>query len=335
MNDLTLPSRSMPHGPEAFGLMENPCCDAKPAPVPRSGDFMAVMDVLQDLLGDVLLLSSLDDLSRLPPSSLLAVYHDDASTPGSQVVSEICKGTTSPKLLLLSERKVRHNFAELFGTCALNNLLMLSRTSMINNDLAVTIRKMRSCEIFGMEQYFSTPVEVHTRLVTCTAEKNQALDAINDYVRTLGIPSRLRAMIVCVADECLTNGLYNAPVTEDGRRKYASRSRTEAVVLEPGEHIEFRYCCDGRRFAVSASDPFGSLEPSKVREYIARGFRSGTVMEGTGGAGIGLFQIFDSLSHLVINIEPGRRTEMIGMIDVSAGYRNFTESGKSFNIFVK
>ncbi len=35
-----------------------------------------------------------------------------------------------------------------------------------------------------------------------------------------------------------------------------------------------------------------------------------------GGAGLGFFQILDSLSHFVINLEKGKRTEMIGLIDL-------------------
>jgi hypothetical protein len=138
-------------------------------------------------------------------------------------------------------------------------------------------------------------------------------------------------------DEFLTNALYNAPVDATGHPRFARRPRTERVELQPEEEITLRVCCDGRRFGISTSDPFGSLAPERLQEYLARAFRRGEdqVNEADGGAGLGFYQILDSLSHFVVNIDPGRRTEMIGLIDVSGGYRTFASNGKSFNIFVK
>lgn len=108
------------------------------------------------------------------------------------------------------------------------------------------------------------------------------------------------------------------------------------VNLEPHERIEVRFCCDGRRFGLSTTDPFGSLVPDMLQEYLARAMRKGEdqVSESPGGAGLGFYQILGSLSHFVVNIDRGRRTEAIGLIDVSGSYRTFATGGKSFNIFV-
>ena len=306
-----------------------------------SGDAEELGELIRSLrrvIGEVLLLESLDKLAKLPPSSLVAVHYDTrVPEERNRLISDFSMGNGAPKLLLLSEKRARHNFAELFGSRVLTNLLVINGKAFSDNDLLVTVQKLRYGDIFGMEKYFVPSVTMHTLRVTTTAEKNWALNTITEYVGVLGIPSRLRMLIRSVADECLTNALYNAPVTEEGVRKYAARPRTQAVALGPNEVIEFRFCYDGNRFGVSASDPFGSLEPTQIQDYLARGFRAGEdqVNEGDGGAGLGFFQILDSLSHLVINLERGHRTEMIGLIDVSGGYRNFTESGKSFNIFVK
>lgn len=293
---------------------------------------------LRRAIGEVLVLHSLADVSSLPPSSLVAIHYDTrVPAERTRLVSDFSSEARGPTLLLLSEKRARHNFAQLFGSHVLTNMLVINGNAFNDSDLLVTVQKLRFGDIFGMEKYFPPGLRMHSLRVSTTAEKNWALNTITEYVGVLGIPSRLRMLIRTVADEYLTNALYNAPVTEDGTRKYSDRPRTQPVALEAGEEIEFRFCYDGHRFGVSALDPFGSLEPGQVQDYLAKGFRAGSdqVSEGTGGAGLGFFQILDSLSHLVINLERGRRTEMIGLIDVSGGYRNFTEAGKSFNIFVQ
>lgn len=292
---------------------------------------------LRRVIGDVTVIRSMDEVGKLPAPSLVAVHYDtQVAAERARLAQDFSAENQGPTLLLLSEKRARHDFASLFGTRALSNMLVVNGDAVNDNDLLVTVQKLRFGDIFGMDKYFAAGVTLHKLRVTTTAEKNWALNTVTEYVGVLGIPNRLRMLVRSVADEYLTNALYNAPVAADGTRPYSDRPRTQPVALEPGQEIEFRFCYDGQRFGVSASDPFGSLEPRQVQDYLAKGFRAGRdqVSEGTGGAGLGFFQILHSLSHFVINLEKGKRTEMIGLIDISGGYRSFTEAGKSFNIFV-
>jgi hypothetical protein len=108
------------------------------------------------------------------------------------------------------------------------------------------------------------------------------------------------------------------------------------VVLPPEEAATVKFTYDGRRLGVSVEDPFGSLEPARVLHYLAKCFRAGEDQIDTkeGGAGLGIYSVFDALSRFVINVEPERRTEMIGFIDITDTYREYAERGKSFNLFV-
>ena len=51
------------------------------------------------------------------------------------------------------------------------------------------------------------------------------------------------------------------------------------------------------------------------------------------GHPIGLYVCFESLSHFVINLSAGKRTEVIGLIDVRGTYLDYVSEGKSFNVF--
>jgi hypothetical protein len=45
--------------------------------------------------------------------------------------------------------------------------------------------------------------------------------------------------------------------------------------------------------------------------------------------------VFKSLSKFVINIDPGRKTEVICLIDLRLSMKRFRQAAKSFHIFVK
>jgi hypothetical protein len=59
------------------------------------------------------------------------------------------------------------------------------------------------------------------------------------------------------------------------------------------------------------------------------------VRESNGGAGYGLAMLFNNLSHLIVNIEVGKRTEFICVFNLGIRYSEFLRQSRSLNIFVK
>lgn len=293
--------------------------------------------LLRRAVGEVAQVATVEELGDVSGFALVAVDYDAlTSEEQAEMVANFAMRSHRPTLLLLSERNVQDDLALLFGSRILTNMLVVDASGPDASDLLVTVQKIRHGEIFGLEKYFVWGVEPRTLAITSSLEKGRTIDVISDYVRKIGVTSRLRALIRTVADEFLSNALYNAPVGPDGTPLYTNTPRTQTVSLKDHENIVVRYCCDGRRFGLSTTDPFGSLSPSILQDYLARAFRAGDdqISETSGGAGLGFFQILGSLSHFVVNIDPGRRTEMIGLVDVSGSFRTFASGGKSFNIFV-
>jgi hypothetical protein len=58
------------------------------------------------------------------------------------------------------------------------------------------------------------------------------------------------------------------------------------------------------------------------------------MLDGAGGAGIGLFRVFQSLSKFVVNVAPGRCTEVIALLDLRLNMKKFRQVPKSFHIFI-
>jgi hypothetical protein len=240
------------------------------------------------------------------------------------------------RFLVLSEQKGKDSLVRLFRSATLTNLLAKD-VGILAEELVITVEKILRRDIFGLEKYLTwgiTPVE---EIVNDSARKNDHLARFEAFCNDLGLNTRLAGLAKGVADEFLMNAVYNAPVDEHGRHIYSKLPRTERVVLTGRAQATFQYACDGRYLAVAASDNFGTLAKETILRYLAKCFARGEdqIDKKQGGAGIGFYYIVESLSHFVINIAPGERTEVIGLIDVQGSYKDFAEQAKSFNIFVK
>lgn len=294
-----------------------------------------VAQALRPLALDVVLRSSLRDLPVDDDYGLLIVNYDDVVGDRSTLVHDLSARRGRAPLLLLSAGRCRGDFVELFGNHALTNLL--ARNEHIDeSELIVTTEKILRRDIFGIERYFAPGATPVSTTAIGSADKARILDEAEAYAKRLGIRPRFVELFCAVTDELVTNALFNAPVDADGRRRYAHLSRADDVVLAAGERVEVKLCCDGRRLGVAAIDPFGSITQERVLDYLAKCFRKGAdqMDRKQGGAGLGLYYAFESLSHFVVNIHPGRQTEMIGLIDIHGSYRDFVGKSKSFNMFV-
>lgn len=279
---------------------------------------------------------------RLTPSQLVAGYdlialgYDHLSEGEKEILLHgMPRAEGATRILMLSSGRCRDDFVNLFGSHTMTNLLAWNEG--LDDDFLVTLKKLLTGELFGMDKYFAWGVEAETVEINSSTQKDEVLESVRAYAEKIGLSRRFAGAFTNVADEFFTNAVYNAPTDAAGHARYSHLPRTETVVLEPGSEVQLSFCCDGRRVGISSSDPFGSLTQAQVLSYLAKCFRRGPdqIDEKSGGAGLGFYYLFDALSHLVVNIAPGRRTEMIGLIDVSGSYRDFRGKTKSFNIFVQ
>lgn len=247
---------------------------------------------------------------------------------------EIATRHPNMRILLLSQDQQKGRLVELFRAGFLTNLIA-KNASIHSEEIVVTVEKILRDDVFGLQKYLTWGIEPESEVITCSREKDGKLENLERFGEYLGLNTRLIDLAKGVADEFIMNAVYNAPM-KDGAFRYAKLPRTERVDLEPDEHVSFQYACDGRHLALSVTDNFGSLTPATIQRYLAKCFARDENQIGStsGGAGMGFYYIFTSLSQFIINIDPGRRTEMIGLLDVSGSYRNFVERPKSFNIFV-
>lgn len=203
-------------------------------------------------------------------------------------------------------------------------------------ELIVTCQKLYARDIFGLDKYMSTwGVEIQEHRVASTADKRAAMRALQGYLNDLDCFRSIAASVLWAADELVMNAMFNAPRDAEGNPKYVNHDRSQ-LELDPSETATLRYCCDGRYIAVSVTDSFGSLDRDVMMKYINRCLGEPAEIEPgrEAGAGLGLYIVFNSITQLAFNIQPGVATEVIALFYVRGGPRAFNESGKSLNIFL-
>ena len=282
-----------------------------------------------------------EDLDVTNPRALEAfdvvVFNFDAVIDGNITrTDDLVWLAQRQRLLLVCSELSKHELLQRFAGLSLTNIL--AKNSRVDpEDMIVTLQKLMRRDIFGIEKYFIWGVTAPSLRVRGSQDRARALAWVESYVRDLNVHPRLVNALCMVSDELLTNALYDAPVNAAGARRFRDTDRSVMVDLDAGEEIVLKICCDGRRVGISVTDPFGSLQPEEILEFIERGRRKGSDQvrrEEGGGAGLGLYLVYDALSHFVANLRYGQKTEMIGILDIDATYREFATRVKSFNIFV-
>lgn len=218
----------------------------------------------------------------------------------------------------------------------LRNIIAKNDDPLEPDELIITAEKLLRQDLFGLQKYLLWGVEPYQVTIRDSRLKQDYIQEVATYAVTLGCNERVVELVETVADELITNAIYNAPRDAGGEPKYARRSRREPVELAENEAGLLEFACDGDYIAISQVDPFGSLTQDTVVNYLNRCLVKGPeqLSEASGGAGIGLFRVFQSLSKFIINIDPGKRTEVICLLDLRLTMKRFRQAAKSFHIFI-
>jgi len=274
---------------------------------------------------------------------LILIDADHDSFEVSNVVTEISNLGADRKVLVLC-RELSGTIADLIldgdvdHVVAKHGGVSVARDIIDETELIVTCEKLISGDIFGLERYLSLrELDIHEHTVDHAGKRQAVLDHFDSFLEAIDCYRGLRAVILTVADELLMNAIFSAPRDANGRPKYDLRDRSDRFLLEPNEHVTFRYGCDGKNVVMSVADKFGSLDRALLLEYLGAGLRQekGKIATKTSSAGLGLHLVINSITQLIFNVEVGKKTEVIASFFVRNGIRGFRASGQSLNLFIE
>jgi hypothetical protein len=147
------------------------------------------------------------------------------------------------------------------------------------------------------------------------SEKRDArIEAIATLAGERGMSGRAIGRVVDIAEELITNALYDAPAERVG----VPAQRAQPVVLERPEACRIVYGADDRMFYLRVRDPFGALRRARLFEVLDRCvLRGGVPLDSSrGGAGLGLLRIFENAALVVVHVRRHVSTELLVGLDL-------------------
>lgn len=165
-----------------------------------------------------------------------------------------------------------------------------------DRDLGITSEKLATGDLFGLEKYVAAGASVGERVVG-EVGKRRAMDEVCAWAESVGARRPLLHRIASVTDELLMNAL--------GMGDRPAR---------------LRWAADARTLAISVGDGYGALRQRDVMHHVrrARHERGRPQPASDGGAGLGLYLVLANVAALVVNVVPGRQTEVVCLFDLAA-----------------
>jgi hypothetical protein len=207
-------------------------------------------------------------------------------------------------------------------------------TDPADRHVGIASEKLASGNYFGLEQYLARgagELQVGERVVGSQDERRFAVGEVCAWAEAVGARRAALHRITSVVDELLMNALREAPC--------------RAIV---------RWACDSETLAISVGDPSGALAQRDVIDNVrrARGDRGRprdsqpVIVPGSAadkraqsegsrssGAGLGLYLVLANVASLIVNIERGRRTEVVCLFDRAGRAKPAASAPRSFHVF--
>lgn len=194
---------------------------------------------------------------------------------------------------------------------------MLLADNLDPRELSAMATRILGGDIFGLDKLIRWGTQIHSQLIGDYQEKSVCIAQISEFAETMGVRRKYREAIEQCIDEMLMNALYDAPVDEEGKQIFAEIPTKTRISLKVEQKVVVQYACDGKQFAVSVRDAFGTLERSTVLRYLYKCLHNPNQIDRkVGGAGLGLYLMTNSSSEVYFNVLPKVATEAVCVFDL-------------------
>lgn len=199
---------------------------------------------------------------------------------------------------------------------AFPKLSTIASTAMLGGPHAVSILQEITTRTLEQHGVLSRSAIARSALLASSHRRVARLERVADFFAGQDVHPKTIETITDVAEELLSNALYDAP--REAGYFSAPMSRTSTVELPPEMACEIRYGIDRDRLFVRVRDPFGALTRQRLLDVLERCRRKEVPFdESRGGAGLGMWRVFSAASSITVHVIPGRLTDILVWIDRS------------------
>ena len=214
--------------------------------------------------------------------------------------------------------------SSLYGNLLQRNYAPLGETT---NFYGRILKRELNDKAMGLENLLSSNAKIQTIKFTKTSQKQDAVEAIRNYVISAKFKGRLSSIIANAADEVLMNAMFDAPVDELGKRIYAQTPRNTNIQLEGKSLVEMQIGFDENYLAITVADQFGSLEKNSIVTHMMKNYMEENykLKLTSAGAGLGLANVFRSGANFLFSCDQGVRTEVSLFFKRTASFKDFKQ----------
>jgi hypothetical protein len=255
------------------------------------------------------------DPAEVKNCSLLVIGESTLRASIGRILQDLRLENPTLRIGLLNEEESRRD--------ALHTILRERVEHLVARDvnqeeaLFATLSKLLLGNYFGIRKYLLWGAATRSWQVSEASQKATVFDEIREMAGAVNCHPRIVDLLVSAVDEMIINSLYL--VKEPDRRG--------PITVECGS--------DGRLLAVAVVDPYGLFEPGALYRALGQALeqeRGGMPLDAASGS-LGFRTMLATLSHLVINVDPGSRTEMIGLVDLRKSLKDYRRTAPSLGMF--
>ncbi len=173
------------------------------------------------------------------------------------------------------------------------------------------------------------------RFHNTTVKSKEDFLKINNLLGTLDVDGYFESPIdylKIISNELLTNAIYHSGEGELFNKR-STMERSETPVLSESESIDYSLAVGENHIAICVIDFTGRLNREVIINNLERSFREREHQNKDGGAGLGLFLAFSYSNQFIVRTHPGKRTEVICIIEKNKRFKTYKERITSFHYF--
>lgn len=148
----------------------------------------------------------------------------------------------------------------------------------------------------------------------CSDQKAEFITSLENHLGTFIQRESSVTEIVGVADEIYSNAIFNAPFVNEKERRGAARGSGNIISEKTASFLVGH---DESSVAMVAIDQYGSLKIDQLLKKIQKTYSEGAdhtiQLEGSGGAGLGTFMVFENSCSMYLAVKPGEVT-IVGVV---------------------
>ena len=167
-------------------------------------------------------------------------------------------------------------------------------------------------------------------------DKGKLVSQISDHLKGIVRSQSLIHEILGVADELITNAIFNAPFVDRTNNSSGIGRKESDVKMSNGKEGRLFLGQDGQRLVIGAHDPYGTLNLLRLFQRILDCYTSGVAQNinmGQGGAGIGSFMVFNACSSYFAAVKGGHLTVVCCILPLTLSGRKRAVLPKNIHYF--